>query len=70
MAVTNLLAAVSVHTDVPYVTPLKVCLTTATVLESLTYDRDAEAWYQRVLKLSELIASEDYSLQLYSILHR
>jgi len=49
-----------------------ICSTVATILQSLAPDhtRDIAYWYTRSMKLADLIATEDVSLQLYTMLHR
>ena len=45
-------------------------MSAGSVLQSLGHSRDAAAWLSRALRLADLIATEDYSLQLYTLLHR
>eukprot|EP01038_Epipyxis_sp_PR26KG_P008118 gene8118-10994_t len=49
---------------------LKVCLVTADVLETLQLPQESIKWYQKGIKLADLVASEQVSLQLYTILPR
>lgn len=49
---------------------LQVCMSAGSVLQSLGHSRDAAAWLTRAMKLADLVASEDHSLQLYTLLHR
>jgi hypothetical protein len=45
-------------------------MSAGSVLQSLAHPRDAAAWYGRAMQLADLIAAEDHSLQLYTLLHR
>ncbi|KAJ1400531.1 hypothetical protein B484DRAFT_405992, partial [Ochromonadaceae sp. CCMP2298] len=51
---------------------LEVCMSAAAVLAELapsaTPRTDTHAWYVRAMKLADLLATEDCSLQLYSLL--
>jgi len=49
---------------------LQVCMSAGSVLQSLGHSRDAASWLSRALRLADLVATEDYSLQLYTLLHR
>lgn len=48
----------------------QVCMGAASVLSALGHSRDAAAWYGRAMQLADLVATEDHSLQLYTLLHR
>jgi hypothetical protein len=45
-------------------------MSAGSVLQSLAHTRDAAAWYGRAMQLADLVAAEDHSLQLYTLLHR
>lgn len=48
----------------------QVCMSAGSVLQTLGHTRDAAVWLSRALRLADLVATEDHSLQLYTLLHR
>lgn len=45
-------------------------MSAGSILQALGQTRDAAAWYVRCMKLADLVATEDDSLLLYTLLHR
>jgi hypothetical protein len=49
---------------------LQVCVGAASVLSALSHTREAAGWYAKAMQLADLVATEEHSLQLYTLLHR
>ena len=49
---------------------LQVCMQAGGTMETLGYDTQASYWYSQGAELATVIATEDFSLQLYSILRQ
>ena len=45
-------------------------MSAGSVLQALGHIREAAGWLSRALRLADLVAAEDHSLQLYTLLHR
>lgn len=45
-------------------------MSAGSILQALAQPSDAAAWYVKCMKLADLVATEDHSLLLYTLLHR